>query len=121
MALQDADPQSLLNWYRQLSALHHSNPTINAGANITLNHDDQNLLTWVRKPQAVTAISPAIVIICNLSAQPAQISLKDDMQRLRLKGSFLRAILRSDNATGPMHLESMTIPPYGVYIGELRY
>ncbi|HEY6377536.1 MAG TPA: hypothetical protein VIX90_18590, partial [Edaphobacter sp.] len=121
VALQDANPQSLLNWYRQLSALHHSNPTINAGANITLNHDDQNVLVWVRKPQAVTAISPAIVVICNLSAQPAQLSLKDDMQRLRLKGSFLRAILRSDNATGPMHLESMTIPPYGVYIGELRY
>ena len=119
--LQEADSQSLLNWYRQLSALHHSNPTINAGANITLNHDDQNVLTWVRKPQAVTAISPAIVVICNLSAQPAQLSLKDDMQRLHLKGSFLRAILRSDNATGPMHLESMTIPPYGVYIGELRY
>lgn len=121
VALQDADPQSLLNWYRQLSALHHSNPTINAGANITLNHDDQNVLTWVRKPQAVTPISPAIVVICNLSAQPAQLSLKADMQRLHLKGSFLRAIVRSDNATGPMHLESMTIPPYGVYIGELRY
>jgi Alpha amylase, catalytic domain len=121
VALQDADSRSLLNWYRQLSALHHSNPTINSGANITLNHDDQNVLVWVRKPQSVTAISPAIVIICNLSPQPAQLSLKGDMQGLHLKGSFLRAILRSDNATGPMHLEAMTIPAYGVYIGELRY
>ena len=29
--------------------------------------------------------------------------------------------MRSDNTMGPMHLESMTIPPYAVYIGELRY
>jgi alpha-glucosidase len=62
-----------------------------------------------------------MVIICNLTAQPVQLSLKADMQRLHLKGSFLRTTLRSDNAMGPMHLESMTIPPYSVYIGELRY
>ncbi|HMF65542.1 MAG TPA: hypothetical protein VK608_15740, partial [Edaphobacter sp.] len=95
--------------------------TINSGANITLNHDDQNVLAWVRKPVAVSAISPAIVVICNLSAQPVQLSLKADIQRLRLRGSFLRTIQRSDNVIGPMHLESMTIPPYGVYIGQLRY
>jgi Alpha amylase, catalytic domain len=120
-AVQDANPQSLLNWYRQLSVLHHGNATIASGASILLNHDDQNVLVWVRKPPAVTAISPAMVVICNLTAQPVQLSLKADMQRLHLKGSFLRTTLRSDNAMGPMHLESMTIPPYAVYIGELRY
>jgi glycosidase len=120
-AVEGANPQSLLNWYRQLSALHHGNATINSGADIILNHDDQNVLAWVRKPSAVSTISPAIVVICNLSAQPVQLSLKADIQRLHLKGSFLRTILRSDNAIGPMHLESMTIPPYGVFIGQLRY
>jgi hypothetical protein len=104
-----------------LSALHHGNATINSGANITLNHDDQNVLAWVRKPSVVSALSPAIIVVCNLSAQPVQLSLKADIQRLHLKGSFLRTILRSDNAMGPMHLESMTIPPYGVFIGQLRY
>lgn len=120
-ALEDADPSSLLNWYRQLSALHHSNPVINSGANITLNHDDQNVLAWVRKPQTISSISPAIVVICNLSAQPVQLSLKADIQALHLKGSFLRTVIRSDSASGPMHLESMTIAPYAVYIGELRF
>ena len=120
-AVEEANAQSLLSWYRQLSALHHGNATIASGASIILNHDDQNVLAWVRKPQAVTAISPAMVVICNLTAQPVQLSLKDDMKRLHLKGSFLRTTMRSDNAMGPMHLESMTIPPYAVYIGELRY
>jgi alpha-glucosidase len=121
VALEDANQQSLLNWYRQLSALHHGNRTISSGANITLNHDDQNILAWVRKPQTVSGISPAIVIICNLSAQPVHLSLKEDMKRLNLKGSFLRTIMRSDNALGPMHLDGMTIAPYTAYIGELRY
>jgi len=121
VALEDADPTSLLNWYRGLSALHHGNPTINSGATITLNHDDQNVLAWIRKPQTVSTISPVLIVICNLSAQPVQLSLKPDIERLHLRGTFLRTLLRSDTRRGPMHLESMALPPYAVYIGELRY
>lgn len=120
-ALEDADPGSLLNWYRQLSALHHGNRTISSGEQIMLNHDDQNVLAWVRKPQLVSQQTPAIVVICNLSAQPVTVSLKADMQRLRLRGSFLRPVLRSDRGMGAMHLDGMTLGPYMVYIGELRF
>jgi len=121
VAAEDASPESLLNWYRQLSALMHSNRTISSGAITVLNHDDQNVLAWVRRPQAVSLATPAIVVIENLSAQPVTISLKADMQRLRLKGSFLRTLLRSENAMGAMHLDGMTLAPYSVFIGELRY
>jgi len=120
-ALQDADPASLLNWYRQLSAMHHTNRTLASADEIILNHDDQNVLAWVRKPGAVSPETPAIVVVCNLSDKPVTLSLKQDMQRLGLRGSFLRAILRSDNAMGAMHLDGMTLAPYMVYIGELRF
>jgi alpha-glucosidase len=110
-----------LNWYRRLSELHHGNATVSSGATITLDHDDQNVLVWVRKPQTVSAISSVLIVMCNLSAQPVQLSLKSDIQRLHLRGTFLRTLLRSDRGSGPMHLESLTLPPYAVYIGELRY
>jgi hypothetical protein len=121
VALEEADPTSLLNWYRRLSELHHGNATVSSGATITLNHDDQNVLAWVRKPQTVSPISPVLVVICNLSAQPVQLSLKPDIERLHLRGSFLRTILRSDTGRGPMHVDSVALPPYAVYIGQLRY
>jgi Alpha amylase, catalytic domain len=121
VALEDADPASLLNWYRSLSELHHGNPTVSSSATITLNHDDQNVLAWVRKPQFVSATSPVLIVICNLSAQSVKLSIKPDIERLRLRGSFLRTLLRSDGGRGPMDLESMTLAPYAVYIGELRY
>lgn len=121
VAAGDASPQSLLNWYRQLSAFSHSNRTIGSGAMITLNHDDHNVLAWVRRPQAVSLSTPPIVVIENLSAQPVTVSLKADMQRLHLRGSFLRTLLRSDNTMGPMHLDGMTLAPHSVFIGELRY
>jgi hypothetical protein len=120
-ALEDTDPASLLNWYRRLTALHHGNATISNGATVTLNHDDQNVLVWVRKPQTVSPISPVLVVICNLSAQPVQLSLKEELKRLQFRGSFLRTVVRSDNGMGTMHLESMTVPPYTSYIGELRF
>jgi len=121
VAAGDASPASLLNWYRQLSALEHSHRTMNSGTMITLNHDDQNVLAWVRKPQGASLATPAVIVIENLSAQPVTVSLKADVQKLRLRGSFLRTLLRSDSGMGAMHLDGMTLAPYAVFIGELRY
>jgi hypothetical protein len=120
-ALEDADPASLLNWYRKLIELHHSNATINSGEYLTINRDDQNVLIMIRKPKNVSPTSPVLIILYNLSAQPAQLSIKPDTMRLHLRGSFLRTILRTDNGMGTMHLESMTLPPYTAYIGALRF
>ena len=120
-ALEDADPNSLLNWYRKLIELHHSNATINSGEYLTINRDDQNVLIIIRKPKNVSPTTPVLVILCNLSAQPAHLSIKDDTMKLHLRGSFLRTVLRSDNGMGTMHLESMTLPPYTAYIGALRF
>lgn len=121
VAAQDTNPSSLLSWYRQLVALHHSNQTLNSAPVTIFDHDAQNVLAWVHKPSDASLKNPAVVVVCNLSAQPAHLSLKDDMQKIHLKGNFLRTLLRSDNGMGPMSLDSMTIPPYTVYIGQLRY
>lgn len=117
----NATASSLLNWYRQLIALGHSNRTISSGAITVLRHDDQNVLAWVRRPASVSTATPPIVVVANLSAQPVTLSLKDDVQKLHLRGSFLRTVLRTDNAMGAMHLDGMTLQPYQVFIGELRY
>lgn len=121
VATQDADPDSLLNWYRHLSVLQHTNLTLRSGTTLVLNHDDDHVVAWVRKPQSVSLNTPALVFICNLSASPVKLSLRQDMQRLHLKGSFLRSTLRSDNAMGALNLDAITLQPYGIYIGELRY
>ncbi len=118
---QDADPKSVLNFYRQLSQLHHGNAALRDGEQIMLNHDDLNAVVWVRKPVLVTQQNPAVVIVCNLSDRPLLLPLKSELARLHLRGSFLKTLLRSDDAMGTMHLEPVAVPPYGVYVGELRY
>jgi len=118
---QQTDPNSLLSFYHQLTELHRGNSTLRDGDTIPLDHDAQDVLVWVRKPRAVTPLSPAIVVLCNFSSAPVTLSLKADITRLHLRGSFLRTVLRSDNGIGTMHLDGMTLPPHTVYIGELRY
>jgi hypothetical protein len=120
-ALEDADSNSLLNWYRRLIEIHHSNATLNSGEYLTINRDDQNILIMIRKPKNVSPANPILVILCNLSGQPQHLSIKADTMKLHLRGSFLRTVLRSDNGMGTMHLESMTLPPYTAYIGALRF
>jgi glycosidase len=120
-ALEDTDPDSLLNWYRQLSSIHHDNATLATGTSLTINRDDQNVLVLVRKPKVVSASSPVLVLLFNLTAKPVQLSLKADTTKLGLRGSFLKTVLRSYEGMGTMHLEDMTLPAYGAYIGELRY
>jgi len=121
VATQSSTPSSLLNWYRQLSALSHTNRTLSDGAVTILNQDEQNILAWVRRPAAASSATPPIVVVENLSSQPVTVSLKADIQRLHLRGSFLRTLLRSDSGMGAMHLDGMTLAPHAVFIGELRY
>jgi hypothetical protein len=118
---QDADPQSLLNFYRHLSDLHRGYTAMRDGDTTFLPEDDANVLAWVRRPRAVTPLTPAIIVLCNFSDKPATLSLKAETTKLHLRGSFLRTVLRSDTAMGSMNLDQMTLPPYEVFIGEVRY
>jgi alpha-glucosidase len=118
---QDANPQSLLSFYRRLSELHHGYTAMRDGDTIFLPEDNANVLAWVRKPRSVTPLTPAIIVLCNFSDKPATLSLKEETTKLHLRGSFLRTVLRSDVAMGSMDLQQMTLPPYEVFIGEVRY
>jgi hypothetical protein len=84
-----------------------------------LNFDQQNALVWVRRPVSAAAITPPVIVACNLSSTPITLSLATALHGLGLHGSFLRTLLRSDNAIGPQDVSAVVVPPFGVYIGEL--
>ncbi len=121
VATEDADPASLLNFYRQLSQLHHGNSAMRDGEMQLLDHSAEGVVAWVRRPRTPSLLTPAVVVLLNLSATPTTLSLKAELTKLQLRGSFLRSVLRSDSGMGSMNLTSMTLPPFTVYIGEVRY
>jgi len=111
-----AAPSSIFAWYRQWTGLHRGDPVMRTGTDTLLDHDAEGALVWVRRSSAGGA---TVVAICNLTNQPLHLSLVEDIARLRLRGSFLRTIARSDNGMGAMPLRAVTLPPFGVYVGEL--
>ncbi len=113
-----ADPFTV--WTAKLAALHHSNQALRAGTRTILDFDAQNVLVWVARPSSPTPQNPPVVVLCNLSSQPVELSLADAMKKLSLHGFFLRTLLRSDSALGGQDLEAVKLPPYGVFIGEVR-
>jgi len=113
-------PDSLANWYRSLSALHHANAALRYGTSTLLNFDEQNALVWVDRPPANAVQSNPIVVACNLSGLPVQLALGAAIRTLDMRGTYLRTILRSDDSFGPQDINNVILPPYGVYIGELR-
>jgi len=111
----------LTTWYRQLSALHHDNGVLRTGNKIFLDFDAQNALVWVTKPASnAPRLTAPVVVICNLSASPLQLSLADAMKRLDLHGFYLRTLLRTDHAMGAQDINAVNVPAFSVYIGELH-
>ena len=115
-AAEDAGRRSLYEWYRRMNGLSRGNSTLRSGGDVILDHDQDQSLVWVRTPKGA---GPVVFLACNLSDRPVTLSLMEDVQRLRLRGSFLRTLLRSDEGMGAMPLRAVALAPYGVYVGEL--
>ena len=113
-----ADP--LTDWYRRLAILHHGNPVLRYGSVVPIDFDRQNALVWLVRPASPSNLTPPVVVLCNLSGETIQLALGDEMKKAGLRGNFLHTLLRSDNGMGGQDLNAVTLPPYGVYIGELR-
>jgi alpha-glucosidase len=104
-----------------LATLRVSNAVLRTGTKTLLDFDAQNTLVWVSRPQKESVTARPIVVACNLSSSPVQLSLTAAMKSLNLRGFFLRSLLRTDQAMGAQDLNSVTVPAFGVYIGELRF
>ncbi|GAC1357970.1 MAG: hypothetical protein NVSMB3_04900 [Acidobacteriaceae bacterium] len=115
-ASSTASETSIFHWYRQWSGLHRGNPVLRSGDDTLLDHDVEGALVWVRQTKGSR---PPIVFVCNLSGRPLRLSLVSDLDRLRLRGSFLRTLARSDGGMGAMPLRDVALPASAVYVGEL--
>jgi alpha-glucosidase len=113
-------PDPLTTWYGKLAALHHDSAVLRNGTTTFLDFDAQNTLVWVTRLPSQSPLTPPVVVVCNLSDAPVRLSLAAAMTKLNLHGAFLRTLLRTDTAMGGQDLDSVNVPAFAVYIGELR-
>ena len=80
--------QLLAEWYRQMSGLMHSNPTVRTGANAMLNHDSDGVVAWVRRPAGVSFKNPAVVFLCNMTDKPGEAFTDGGYEGAGVEGEF---------------------------------
>ncbi len=122
VAVEDENPDSLLNFYRRVVELRSSNVTFRTGSVSFLNHDSEGALVWLRRAPAGARTVASVIVACNLTDHPIQLSLNSDLAHLHIAGGTLRPLLTSlhvdhvAQSTGYLRLS-----PHSVYVGELYH
>jgi len=71
VAMEQADPKSMLSFYRQLIQLHHDNAAVRNGTQTFADHDADGALVWVRKAPAGSKSSASVYVVCRPSGKAA--------------------------------------------------
>lgn len=110
VATENADPHSLLNWYRDLIALRRDQPAFYNGDYRALNENDPNVLSYVR-----ASGQEKLLVALNFSAEEQTIHLNP-----KDLGGLTGKVLLSNPAVEQSSFEQVKLPPFGVLIAELK-
>jgi alpha-glucosidase len=112
---ESADPDSLLNWYRRLIALHRSNAALRNARMVMLDETNASVLSYAR----VAPDGEALVVSLNMSPRPQTVSL--GLAAAGVHGSRATTLLSSPAALPDGAADQpVTLPPYGAWIAALR-
>lgn len=109
-----ANFDSLLNWYKELIALRRAQPSLRDGNYVALNTTDNNVLSWLRQVPG----KPAVVVACNFTAAPQEVSI--DLTGVGLGGKSAKTLMKTPGSRDPASLATIQLPAFGVYVGEVQ-
>jgi alpha-glucosidase len=108
VAAEERHPDSILNYYKVLLRIRKENVALRDGDFEMVNQQDANVLSWVRRSKD----GHAVLVALNFTASP-QTSNYHLGEATTVLSSFAKTGAKVD-------LNSVTLPPYGAYIGEVR-
>jgi len=110
------DPNSVLNLYKKVLALRHTNPALLEGDYIALNEDDPNVMSYARSYKNET-----VIVALNMSAAPQKATFDLSDKRLSSGSSAidptLKILVSSKGASAQGG--AVTLEPYGLFIAEV--
>jgi len=108
VADESKDPESVLNFYKKVLKLRHTNRALLDGSYVPLNENDQNVLSYLRSYK-----DQAVVVALNMSGAPQKVNLELSKHGFSSAKSLL--------ATGKSAAagDVVTLEAYGVFIGQL--
>ena len=111
VASESKDPNSVLNLYKKVLALRHSNLALLEGSYTALNEDDPNVMSYLRSYKG-----KGVLVVLNMSATPQKASF--DLSKQGLARAALKPLIASPEASAKG--SDVTLEPYGLLIAEVN-
>ena len=105
------DPDSVLSFYKKLLELRHTNRALLDGNYIPLNEEDPSVISYLRQYKGQT-----VLVAINMSAAQHQVGF--DLAKHGLSKGKVTPLLTS--GTQPGNASQLVLPPFAVYIGEIK-
>ncbi len=113
VAVEQKDPDSILNYYKKLLHLRKSNEALKDGNYIQLLDNDPNVLAYVRK-----ADGKAVLVLLNMSDK--QLDIGVDLAAAGFKASKAKVLLCSDSRiAASIDTNKVPLAPFSSVVAEL--
>ena len=108
------DPDSILNWYKKLLALRHTDAALLEGSYVALNQTDANVLSYLRKSG-----DEAVIVVINMSAEPQKVSF--DLSSQGLNSGLTKTLLTTQSSLAKnSSIAELTLEPFAAYIAQVE-
>jgi alpha-glucosidase len=112
VAAELKDPNSILQFYRQLLVLHHRNHALLDGDYVALNQDDPNVLAYVRRYK-----NEAVLVVLNMSGTAQQVSF--NLAAQGFSSAKAKTLLTTLTSAPTGKLDQIALEPFAVYIAQI--
>jgi alpha-glucosidase len=114
--VEENEPDSLLNWHKQLIKMRKENPTLRDGKMVMLDESNPSVLSYVR--EGVSG-APAVVVAVNCTSQPQTVSL--DLHAVGVAGVAVQTLMTDAPELQPTtSLTNITLPPFASWVGSVK-
>jgi alpha-glucosidase len=113
---EESEPNSLLNWHKQLITMRRDDPTLRDGKQVMIDESNPSVLSYVRKGMDG---HPSIIVALNFTAEPQTVSL--DPSAAGVTGKAVTTLLTdAPSLKQNGSLQKMTLPPYASWVGSVK-
>jgi alpha-glucosidase len=110
VAAESQEPDSVLEFYKKVLKLRHTNRALLDGSYTALNDSDQNVFSYLRSYKGET-----VLVALNMSGSPQKVNFE-----LRKNGFSSAHTLLATPKSGAKG-DIVTLEPYGVFVGQLSH
>jgi alpha-glucosidase len=110
-----ADPNSLLNWHKQLIEMRRKRDAVRDGGMVMLDTANASVLSYVR---TAPPGHHNIVVALNMTGQPQKISL--DLKEAGISQTAIKTLMTDEPSLMGATSTSITLPPFASWVGEVQ-